>query len=94
MTYLLSSWLTLLAPPAERQRSFSNADLSVVRLSRLRGGGGEGLSQKRISNFSSFFGMELLWGDINHISKGHFLRSVRSNFALFAMEAICSKTVR
>ena len=28
-----------LAPPAERQRSFSNTDLSVVRLLRLRGGG-------------------------------------------------------
>ena len=31
--------------------------------------GGRGLSQKRFSNFSYFFGMELLWGDINHISK-------------------------
>ena len=38
---------SFLAPPAERQRSFSNTDLSVVRLSvrlsvcpsRLRGGG-------------------------------------------------------
>ena len=51
---------SFLAPPAERQRSFSNTDLSVVRLSvrlsvcpsRLRGG--RGLSQKRFSNFSSF----------------------------------------
>ena len=30
----------LLAPPAERQRSFSNTDLSVVRLSvKIEGGG-------------------------------------------------------
>ena len=92
-----------LAPPAERQRSFSNTDLSVVRLSvclsvrlsvrpsRLRGG--RGLSQKRFSNFFFFFGMKLLLGDINHISKDrfgwialkvHFSRSKRSNLALFA----------
>ena len=49
---------TFLAPPAERQRSFSNTDLSVVRLSvrpfvKIEGGGG-GLSQKHFSNFSSF----------------------------------------
>ena len=57
-----------LAPPAERQRSFSNTDLSVVRLSvrpsvrpsvKIEGGG---LSRKRLSNFSyflawSFFGV-------------------------------------
>ena len=52
-----------LAPPAERQPSFSNTDLSVVRLSvrlsvclsfrlsvrpsRLRGGRGRGISQNR-----------------------------------------------
>ena len=52
----------LLAPPAERQRSFSNTDLSVVRLSVRPSvhlsvkieGGGRGLSQKRFSNLSSF----------------------------------------
>ena len=55
----------LLAPPAERQRSFSNTDLSVVRLSvrpsvrlsvcpSVKIEGGRGLSQKRFSNFSSF----------------------------------------
>ena len=54
-----------LAPPAERQRSFSNTDLSVVRLSvcpsvclsvrpSVKIEGGRGLSQKRFSNFSSF----------------------------------------
>ena len=64
VTSFLCSLKFLLAPPAERQRSFSNTDLSVVRLSvrpsvclsvrpsRLRGG--RGLSQKRFSNFSSF----------------------------------------
>ena len=31
--------------------------------------GGRGLSRKRFSNFSFFFDMELLWVDINHISK-------------------------
>ena len=46
--------LTFLAPPAERQRRFSNADLSVVRLSVRQDWGGRGLSQKRFSNFSSF----------------------------------------
>ena len=39
---------------------FSNAELPVVRLSvypsvKIEGGGGEGLSQNRFSNFSSFF---------------------------------------
>ena len=50
-----------LAPPAERQRSFSNTDLSVVRLSvrlsirpSVKIEGGRGLSQKCFSNFSSF----------------------------------------
>ena len=54
-----------LAPPAERQRSFSNTDLSVVRLSvrpsvcpsvrlSVKIEGGRGLSRKRFSNFSSF----------------------------------------
>ena len=57
--------LCFLAPPAERQRSFSNTDLSVVRLSvclsvcpsvcpSVKIEGGRGLSQKRFSNFSSF----------------------------------------
>ena len=48
------SWLIdklFLAPPAERQRSFSNTDSSVVRPSVRPG---RGLSQKRFSNFSSF----------------------------------------
>ena len=31
--FLKNSLITFLAPPAERQRSFSNAELSVVRLS-------------------------------------------------------------
>ena len=74
--------LCFLAPPAERQRSFSNGDLSVVRPSvrpsvcpsvKIEGGGGGGgLSQKSFSDFSSFFGMKLLLGDINHILKDRF----------------------
>ena len=32
------------------------------------GGGGKGQSQKRFSNFFSFFGMKLLWDAINNIS--------------------------
>ena len=76
---LMALYFIFLAPPAERQRSFSNADLSVFRLSvclpicapvrpsRLRGGGGR-LSRKRFSNFLFLWGdMELVWGDINHI---------------------------
>ena len=45
-----------------------------VRLSRLRGGGGGGvyLRNARLSKFSYVFGMELLWGDIHHISKDRF----------------------
>ena len=47
-----------LAPPAEWQRSFSNAELSVVRLSvcrqLFRGGGGGGQSQKRFSTVFLF----------------------------------------
>ena len=68
-----------LAPPAERQRSFSNTDLSViplsvclsVRTSRLRG---RDLSQKRFSNFSSFlyFGLELPKKGTNELSKDRF----------------------
>ena len=64
-----------LAPPAERQRSFSNAELSVVRLSvrpsvKIEGGGG-GVYLRNVP-VTFFFGMELLWGDINHISKDRF----------------------
>ena len=61
-----------LAPPAERQRSFSNTDLSVVRLSvclsvrpsvcpSVKIEGGRGLSQKRFSNFSSFLAWSFFW---------------------------------
>ena len=70
----MKCWLGHYSNSLIQQRSFSNAELSVVRLSvrpsRLRGGGGRerGQSQKRFSNFS-FLGMELLWDDINHISK-------------------------
>ena len=58
-----------LAPPAERQRSLSNAELSVVCLSvsmcvrqyvclsRLRG---DGSISETIQYFFLFFGMELL----------------------------------
>ena len=59
--YMSCNFKTFLAPPAERQRSFSNTDLSVVRLSvcpsvrpSVKIEGGRGLSQKRFSNFSSF----------------------------------------
>ena len=49
----------------------STAELSVVRLSvcpsRLRGGGGDASV-----TFLLFFGMELPWDDINHISKDRF----------------------
>ena len=58
---LRNASVTFLAPPTEMQQSFSNANLSVLRLSvcmsRLRGGGGGGvggISQKCFSNFSSF----------------------------------------
>ena len=74
---ILTFLLSFLAPPAERQLIFSNADLLVVRLSirlsllqsRLRG---RGQSQKCFSNFFFFFGMKLLWEHINHISKDRF----------------------
>ena len=39
---------------------------------KIEGGGVLGLPHKRFSNFSTFFGMELLWSDINHISKDRF----------------------
>ena len=61
---LMALYFYFLAPPAERQRSFSNADLSVVpvrlsfclsvRLSVRHDCGGRGLSRKRFSNFSSY----------------------------------------
>ena len=41
--------------------SSSSAAASTLR-------GGKGLSQKRFSNFFSFFDMRLLWEDINNIS--------------------------
>ena len=56
----------LLALPTERQRSFSNAELSVCR--SVKSGGGENASV----TFFLFFGMELLWDDINRISKDRF----------------------
>ena len=90
-----------LAPPVERQRIFSNAELSVVRPSvrppvrpsaRQDWGGGE--SQKRFSNFFSFcwHGASLGWHK-SHIeiyiwlkrSKCHFSRSERLNLALIAL---------
>ena len=52
---------------------FSNADSSVVGVGGVGDvgvnfKGGKGQSQKRFSNFFSFFGMKLLWDDINNIS--------------------------
>ena len=44
----------------------SNADFSVCTLGT--GGGGVNL-RKALVTFVLFFGMELLWDDINHISK-------------------------
>ena len=57
-----------LAPPAERQRRFSNAELSVVRLSvcpSVTMGGGGGSISDTIRYL--IFGIELLWDDINRI---------------------------
>ena len=114
MFEFLEIFVPFLAPPAERQRSFSNTDLSVVRLSvclsvcpsvrpSVKIEGGRGLSQKRFSNFSSFFGMKLLLGDINHISKDRFgwialkviFQGRKGQICLFLhLEVICSKTVQ
>ena len=69
----LSSLKFVLGPQAERQRSFSNADLSVCPYVRpsvhpsVKSGGGVNLSSASVTFF--LFGMELLWDDINHISK-------------------------
>ena len=95
ITFLGTVWLighlVFLAPPAERQQSFSNFELSVVRLSVRQDwrGGGRCQSQK---HFFSFFGMELLWDDIIHISKsvlnrsnGHLSRTETSHFPLCAL---------
>ena len=75
-----------LAPPAERQRSFYNTDLSVVRLSvrpsvclsvrpsvrpSVKIEGGRVYLRNASVNFPHF-GMKLLLGDINHISKDKF----------------------
>ena len=49
-----------IAPPAERHRSLSNAELSVVRLSVC-------------PSIFSFFGMELIRDDINHMHLGGYL---------------------
>ena len=74
-----------------------------VRLSVRQDWGGRGLSQKRFSNFSSFFGMKLLWHDINHISKDRFcwialkvifLGQNGQILPFLHSEAICSKTVQ
>ena len=54
-----------LAPPAERQRSFSNTDLSVVCPSVKIEGGGVYLRNASVTFL-------LFWGDINHISKARF----------------------
>ena len=53
---------------------YGTAELFKYRLVRphFRKGWGGGKSQKGISNFCTFFGMELLWDDINHISKDRF----------------------
>ena len=99
----------LLAPPAERQRSFSNADSSVVRPSSVRRPSVVNfsikslISQKLSDNFFSFFWhvaslgwyqcIVKIWIWLNH-PKGHFERSERSNLApFFYLEAIFSKTV-
>ena len=98
------TWVPFLAPPAERQWSFSNTDLSVVRLSvrpsRLRGGGGGGVYLKNASVTFLIFCMKLLLGDINHISKDRFgwiAKKVifQGQIWLFLhLEVICSKTVQ
>ena len=67
--------ITFLAPPAERQRSFSNAELSVVPSVRLSvrpsvKSGGRGQFQKHFSNF--FWHRAIFWDGINHISKDRF----------------------
>ena len=79
---LMVLYFYFLAPPAERQRRFSNADLSVCRpsvrlsvcLSVRQDWGGRGSASVTFLLFwhGAFFG-----GDINHISKdrfGHFSR--------------------
>ena len=69
----MKCWLGHYSNSLIQQRSFSNAELSVVRLSvrpsRLRGGGGRGVNLRNASVTFTFLGMELLWDDINHISK-------------------------
>ena len=54
--------------PTRRSSSSSATSSSSSAASTLRGGG-KGQSQKRFCNFFCFFGMMLLWDDINNISK-------------------------
>ena len=54
----------ILAPPAERQRSFSNAELSVVRLSdcpSVKSGGGVNLRNASVTFFLFWHGAYLGW---------------------------------
>ena len=89
-----------LAPPAERQRSFSNADSSVVRRgpsvvrpSVVNFSIKSLISQKLSDNFFLFWHVASLgwyqcivkiWIWLNH-PKGHFERSERSNLAPFLL---------
>ena len=70
----MANIVPFLAPLCHLQRSFSTAELSVVRLSVRQdwGGGGGGLSQKRFSNFSSFLACSFFGMSYVHISKYRF----------------------
>ena len=64
---MLSSFIIFLAPPAERQRSFSNADSSVVRRRRPSSSSSvvnfsikSLISQKLFDNFFSFLAFSFL----------------------------------
>ena len=91
---ILNIWV-FLAPPAERQCSFSNTKLSVVCLSvRQDWGGRAGVNLRNASvTFSLFWYGASVWWHKSHIerwiwlnrSKGNLSRSERSNFAHFAL---------
>ena len=87
-----------LAPPAERQRSFSNADSSVVRRgpsvvrpSVVNFSIESLISQKLSDNFFSFLACSFLRmvpihsRNMDLVAKCHFERSERSNLAPFLL---------
>ena len=53
--------------------SSSSSAASILR-------GGEGQSQKRLSNFFQFVGMKLLWDDINNIIRKIWLNRHKGVF--------------